>query len=82
VAPEGAFYVYADASRLTSDSLSFCPRILRETGVAVTPGVDFGDYRAGEHIRFAFTTGLPRLKEAMGRLKDWLETQRLEGDGR
>ena len=82
VAPEGAFYVYADASRLTSDSLSFCSRILRETGVAVTPGVDFGDYRAGEHIRFAFTTGLPRLKEAMGRLKDWLETQRVEGDGR
>ncbi|WP_370293566.1 pyridoxal phosphate-dependent aminotransferase [Thalassolituus sp.] len=74
VAPEGAFYVYADASRFTDDSLSFCARILRETGVALTPGVDFGEYRAGSHIRFAFTTDLTRLREAIERLGNWLET--------
>jgi len=73
VAPDGAFYVYADASRYTDDSLAFCARILRETGVALTPGVDFGDFRACAHIRFAFTTDIARLKEAMGRLADWLE---------
>lgn len=73
VAPDGAFYVYADASRFTNDSLAFCSRLLRETGVALTPGVDFGEYRANEHIRFAFTTELPRLKEAVSRLESWLK---------
>ena len=74
VAPEGAFYVYADASQFTQDSLAFCSRVLRETGVAITPGIDFGDHRAREHVRFAFTTELSRLKEAMARLADWLPT--------
>lgn len=74
VVPEGAFYVYADASQFTQDSLAFCSRVLRETGVAITPGIDFGDHRAREHVRFAFTTELPRLKEAMARLADWLPT--------
>ncbi|TNC86745.1 MAG: aminotransferase [Thalassolituus sp.] len=72
VVPEGAFYVYADASQFTQDSLAFCSRVLRETGVAITPGIDFGDHRAREHVRFAFTTELPRLKEAMARLANWL----------
>ena len=73
VAPDGAFYIYADASRFTDDSLAFCSRMLRETGVALTPGVDFGDHRANQHIRFAFTTELSRLKEAVARLADWLK---------
>ena len=64
--------MYADASDFTDDSLSFCAQLLRETGVAITPGVDFGDHRAGEHVRFAFTTRIERLKEAVGRLADWL----------
>ena len=74
VVPEGAFYVYADASQFTQDSLAFCSRVLRETGVAITPGIDFGDHRAREHVRFAFTTELSRLREAMARLADWLPT--------
>lgn len=73
VAPDGAFYVYADASRFTDDSLAFCSRMLREICVAVTPGVDFGEYRASVHVRFAFTTELSRLKEAMARLESWLQ---------
>ena len=75
VAPDGALYVYADASDFTDDSLSFCSRLLNETGVAVTPGVDFGDYRSGEHIRFAFTTDIARLEEAVSRIADWLGRQ-------
>lgn len=70
--PEGAFYVYADASALTQDSLSFCAQLLADTGVAITPGMDFGHYRANEHVRIAFTTELPRLEEAISRLKAWL----------
>ncbi len=72
VAPDGAFYIYADASRFTDDSLAFCSRALQETGVAITPGVDFGDYQAGTHVRFAFTTRLERLQEAVERLQQWL----------
>ncbi|UXD86527.1 pyridoxal phosphate-dependent aminotransferase [Thalassolituus hydrocarboniclasticus] len=72
VAPDGAFYIYADASRFTSDSLSFCSQVLRETGVAITPGVDFGEHEAGSHVRFAFTTRLERLQEAVARLQNWL----------
>ncbi|MCD8523480.1 MAG: pyridoxal phosphate-dependent aminotransferase [Saccharospirillaceae bacterium] len=72
VAPDGAFYIYADASRFTDDSLSFCSRVLRETGVAITPGVDFGEHGAGSHVRFAFTTRMERLQEAVARLQDWL----------
>lgn len=72
VPPAGALYIYADASRFTGDSLSFCSRLLRETGVAITPGVDFGDYRSGEHVRFAFTTDISRLQEAVERLRRWL----------
>ena len=72
VAPDGAFYIYADASRFTADSLSFCAQVLEETGVAITPGVDFGEYQADTHVRFAFTTRLERLQEAVERLRNWL----------
>lgn len=72
VQPDGAFYIYADASRFTDDSLSFCSRVLNETGVAITPGVDFGDFEASTHVRFAFTTRLERLQEAVDRLREWL----------
>lgn len=72
VVPDGAFYIYADASRFTDNSLDFCLRALRETGVAITPGVDFGYYQANTHVRFAFSAELPRLQEAVERLSAWL----------
>lgn len=72
VKPEGAFYIYADASRFTDNSLEFCARALRETGVAFTPGVDFGEHQANTHVRFAFTTELSRLQQAVERLRSWL----------
>lgn len=72
VTPDGAFYIYADASRFTDNSLEFCAEALKVTGVAFTPGVDFGEYQANTHVRFAFTTNLPRLKQAVERLADWL----------
>ena len=67
-APEGAFYIYADASRFTSDSQQFCLRLLEEHGVALTPGVDFGHYRNNEHLRFSYTTSMDRLEVAVERL--------------
>ena len=66
--PQGAFYIYADASQFTSDSQNFCMRLLEEHGVALTPGVDFGHYRANEHLRFSYTTGMDRMELAIERL--------------
>ncbi|MEW7981344.1 MAG: pyridoxal phosphate-dependent aminotransferase [gamma proteobacterium symbiont of Phacoides pectinatus] len=64
--PRGAFYLYADCSRFTSDSFDFAMRLLEEEGVAVTPGKDFGFNRPHQHLRFAYTTGLDKLQEGIG----------------
>jgi aspartate/methionine/tyrosine aminotransferase len=68
VAPEGAFYLYADVGRFTEDSFGFCRTLLEEHGVAATPGQDFGQYRPQRHVRFAYTTSLERLGEGVARL--------------
>ncbi|MEM1113761.1 MAG: pyridoxal phosphate-dependent aminotransferase [Pseudomonadota bacterium] len=66
--PDGAFYIYADAARFTSDSQAFCMSLLEDHGVALTPGLDFGQHEASRHIRFSYTTGMARLEEAVQRL--------------
>ena len=72
--PEGAFYLYADCSRFTDDSYGFSVRLLEEAGVAITPGIDFGEHRPERHVRFAYTTSLENLQEGVRRLKDYLGT--------
>lgn len=67
--PEGAFYLYANISRFSNDSYSFANALLEEAGVAITPGIDFGEYRAAEHVRFAYTTSLSQLKLGVERIK-------------
>jgi aspartate/methionine/tyrosine aminotransferase len=70
--PEGAFYVYADASNLTDDTFEWCWKLLEEQHIAVTPGLDFGHHRAHQFIRFSYTTGLDRIELALSRLAKWL----------
>lgn len=70
--PSGAFYVYADCSELTDSATRLASDLLTQAGVAVTPGSDFGRYRNDEHIRFAYTTGMPQLEEAVLRLQRFL----------
>ncbi len=72
VNPEGAFYLYANCSRLTDDSFRFCYELLEAEGVATTPGRDFGCNRPEEHIRFAYTTSIERMEEAVQRIKRFL----------
>lgn len=67
--PQGAFYVYADCSAFTDDSAAFARRLLDDAGVAVTPGLDFGEHGAARHLRFAYTTALDRLEEGVDRLR-------------
>ena len=66
--PEGAFYLYCDSSTLADDSFKLARDLLEKTGVAATPGLDFGSNEPEKHIRFAYTTSVERLAEAVNRL--------------
>ncbi len=68
--PLGAFYVFADASRWSGDSVALASRLLEEAGVAVGPGVDFGPGGEG-FLRFSYATSLDRLREGVARLAGW-----------
>ena len=70
--PQGAFYVYADCSAFTGDSYAFALDVLASTGVAITPGRDFGEYRHREHLRFSYANTLENLEIAMERLANYL----------
>jgi len=71
--PQGAFYVYADCSDLSDDSERFAIDLLEKTGVAITPGRDFGTYRADAHVRFSYANTLAHLSDAVSRIADYLE---------
>ena len=72
VAPEGAFYVYADCRAHTDNSFEFAQTLLEQSGVAVTPGLDFGLNRPQYFLRLAYTQPLPRLAQAMARIDRFL----------
>ncbi|MDH5766301.1 MAG: pyridoxal phosphate-dependent aminotransferase [Gammaproteobacteria bacterium] len=73
VKPRGAFYIYANCSAFTDDSFTFVNQLLEEAGVAITPGIDFGEFEAGKHVRFAYTRPVPVLEEAVSRLKEFIK---------
>lgn len=70
--PDGAFYLYCDISHLTGDSVTFCEKMLEETGVAATPGVDFDPDRGGQTIRFSFAGPTEDIQEAARRMIEWI----------
>ncbi|WP_292082531.1 MULTISPECIES: pyridoxal phosphate-dependent aminotransferase [unclassified Brevundimonas] len=67
--PDGAFYIYADIGHLTDDSIGFCEALLRETGVATAPGVDFDPVNGHRFIRFSFAVSTPQVEDALTRIK-------------
>ena len=72
VMPDGAFYVYGDISAHSSDSSAFSAALLEGARVAAVAGLDFGPAHAAHTMRFAYTTGLERLQEAIHRMKTFL----------
>lgn len=68
VTPQGAFYIYADCSRFTSDSSAFALDLLNRAGVAITPGKDFGNYQSNRYVRFSYATARENLEEGIGRM--------------
>jgi len=76
--PDGAFYLYADCSDLSSDSSSFATALLEQAGVAITPGKDFTVRDPRRWVRFAYTTSMDQLQLGVERIKSFLLTQARE----
>ncbi|HVV21797.1 MAG TPA: aminotransferase class I/II-fold pyridoxal phosphate-dependent enzyme [Pseudonocardiaceae bacterium] len=69
---DGGFYVYADVSHLTTDSMEFCRTLLAETGVAIAPGVDFDPVVGNRFVRLSYAGPTDDMHEALARLRKWL----------
>jgi aspartate/methionine/tyrosine aminotransferase len=70
--PDGAFYLYADVSRFSTDSFAFATRMLEEPGVATTPGVDFDPLHGRNFLRLCYAGGRDEMREAVERIGNWL----------
>lgn len=73
--PDGAFYIYADVSRYTQDSMAFCLDLLEDTGIATAPGVDFDPVDGHHFMRFSFALSTPEIEEAIALLEPWFAAQ-------
>ena len=69
---DGAFYLYADISRFSTDSFAFATRMLEEAGVAATPGVDFDPQRGRNFLRLSYAGSASEMREAVERIGNWL----------
>lgn len=72
VMPDGAFYVYADISRFAADSWDFAFTLLRQTGVCVVPGRDFGVAQTARYVRLSYANSMDNLREAVARMRHFL----------
>ena len=72
---DGAFYVYADVSDFTADSMDFCSKLLADTGVAIAPGIDFDPEHGGSFVRLSFAGPTNDIAEALRRMGTWLPGQ-------
>jgi aspartate/methionine/tyrosine aminotransferase len=70
---DGAFYLYADISRFSHDSLDFAKRMLNEACVAATPGIDFDPVNGHNFLRFCYAGATAEMHEAVKRIGDWLK---------
>ena len=71
VPADGAFYIYVDVSDFTDDSLAFTAKMLAETNVAATSGVDFDEERGNRYVRFSYAGSSEDMREALRRLGNW-----------
>ncbi len=74
VMPDGAFYAWADCSKICSklgikDSWDLAYEIMHKAHLAVTPGRDFGTYETAKFIRFSTANSLTQLQQAIERLR-------------
>lgn len=77
--PDGAFYIYADVSDFTDDSLDLCQRLLEDTGVATAPGMDFDPVNGRRFMRFSFAVSTAEVEEAIGLMGPWFASRQRRG---
>ena len=75
--PDGAFYIYADISKFSTDSRAFAAEILARAGVAITPGLDFDPQRGSHTVRFSYAQSTPQITEGISRLKAFMKVHYL-----
>lgn len=68
VAPDGAFYIYADVSGTGLDAWTFCEQALDQAHVSLTPGRDFGPATADTHVRLSYAPARDEIREGLRRL--------------
>jgi aspartate/methionine/tyrosine aminotransferase len=73
--PDGAFYIYADVSEWTDDSIGWAGRLLDDAGVAVAPGVDFDPVDGGRFIRLCFAGDGAEIARGIELMGAWLAEQ-------
>ena len=69
---DGAFYLYADVSKFTSDSYEFARKMLEQAHVAATPGVDFDPVHGRSFVRFSYARSAVEMRDAVARITRWL----------
>ncbi len=72
VEPRGAFYIFVNTEHIDGDSYGLAFDILEKAGVALTPGIDFGERGEG-HLRISYANSLENIKEGVKRLKTYLD---------
>jgi aspartate/methionine/tyrosine aminotransferase len=74
--PDGAFYIYANVGHLTNDSLDFCQALLRDTGVATAPGIDFDPVEGHRYMRMSFAVSTAEVQDAITRMTPWFSRRK------
>lgn len=69
---DGAFYAYADVSRMTNDTMDFAWKMLREIDVAITPGIDFDPVNGHRTVRLSYAGATEDIVEALDRIAAWV----------
>ncbi|MBS0481000.1 MAG: aminotransferase class I/II-fold pyridoxal phosphate-dependent enzyme [Proteobacteria bacterium] len=73
--PDGAFYIYADVSDFTDNSMDLCQQLLEATGVATAPGIDFDPVDGHRFMRISFAVSTAEVEDAIRRISPWFASR-------
>ena len=77
--PDGAFYIYADVRHITNDSMALAEALLRDTGVATAPGIDFDPVDGHRFLRISFAVSPAEVEDAIARIGPWFGARQAGG---
>ena len=78
VEPTGAFYVFANAKHISTDSYTLAFDILEKAHVGVGPGIDFGKNGEG-YLRFSYANSMENIEAGLDRIEKYLQGEPLLG---